>query len=82
VIAGTEPFDGVATEALLFGIETAELLGVAFELLDSDVVASEDEECPGRDALLVAVSELSDFSEELLAGAIVERDVLLQSASK
>jgi hypothetical protein len=80
VIVGTFPFE--VEDALLFGIETAELLGVAFELLDSDVVASEDEECPGRDALLVAVSGSSDFSEELLAGVTAEREVLLQSASK
>ena len=81
MIAGTEPFDGVATEVLLFGTVTAELLGVAFELLDTGVAVSE-EESPGRDALLAAVSGSSEFSEELLAGAIIERDVLLQSVSK
>jgi hypothetical protein len=44
---GTLPFEGVTTEALLFGTVTAELLGVAFELLDTCVAVSEDEERSG-----------------------------------
>jgi hypothetical protein len=80
VIVGTFPFE--VEDALLFGIETAELLGVAFELLDTGVAVSE-EESPGREALLVEASGSSEMvSEELLAGAIIERDVLLQSVSK
>jgi hypothetical protein len=80
VIVGTFPFE--VEDALLFGIETAELLGVAFELLDTGVAVSE-EESPGRDALLAGASGSSEMvSEELISGVAAVTVVLLQSASK